>query len=272
MSGADEGYWVLGTRRGAPTPSRTGTAVEDVRNRLREAILAGELRPGEAVTSVQAAERFGVSRTPAREALRMLQEEGFLAGESNQRLRVVEWSPDELEAVFAERILLTVLSTRLTVPSLTDGDLARMDELAGRMTRARDAGDSNAWREADMAFHSMHLHRASETLREDLSRLYERATMFRSIWLRNRDQTLQFATDDHPVILEACRKHDAERAALAAARHLTRVAMTLMVEMAPGHDAVAVREALRMAGSEPQDISPAQRRPSRTKSSLSSSA
>src|SRR5882757_8133251 len=124
MRGADEGYWLLGTRGGGLSPSsRAGTAVEDIRNRLREAILEGELRPGEAVTSVQAAERFGVSRTPAREALRMLQEEGFLTGESNQRLRVVEWSPDELEGVFAERILLTVLSTRLTVPSLSDEDL-----------------------------------------------------------------------------------------------------------------------------------------------------
>jgi DNA-binding GntR family transcriptional regulator len=245
----DEGYWILGAGRAGPRPSRgEATAVETVRNRLREAILRGELQPGEAVTSVQVADRFSVSRTPAREALRMLQEEGFLSGESNQRLRVAEWSPEELEVVFAERILLSVLCTRLTVPQLTDDELDRMELLFARMAAARESDDYEAWRRADVAFHSMHMHRASPGLREDVSRLYERASMFRALWLQSRDKNLHFATDDHPTILDACRERDGDRVALGVARHLTRVALTLMIEIAPGRDAVVVREALRLAG------------------------
>jgi len=211
--------------------SRAGDTVHAMHNDLREAIIRGELQPGAAVTSVEVAERFGVSRTPAREALRMLQEEGFLRGESNQRLRVVEWSADEL-----------------TVPTLTDADIAHMEQLLRSMQAARDDADHDAWRLADVAFHHVHMQGASTTLRADLARLYERASMFRAIWLRNRDQTLSFSMDDHPDILQACRTRDPELGGIAAARHLTRVALTLMTELAPDHEPAIVRQALRLAG------------------------
>jgi len=235
-----------------PTPAG-GSAVQTVRTELRDAILRGDLRPGDAVTSVQVAETFGVSRTPAREALRMLQEEGFLRGELNRRLRVVEWSPEELEAVFAERILLTVLCTRVTIPTLTNADIDDMEALLGDMETARVAGAHDAWRVADIAFHGMHLKGASPTLRADLARLYERASMFRAIWLRSRDQSLSFNMEDHPAILEACRRRDADAGGVAAALHLTRVALTLMGQLAPDREPAAVRQALRLTGRQPAD-------------------
>ena len=229
-------------------PAAAGGSVQSVRAQLRDSIIRGEMRPGEAVTSVQVADRFGVSRTPAREALRMLQEEGYLRGELNQRLRVVEWSGEELEAVFAERILLTVVCTRVTVASLTVDDFTTMQSLLDDMETARAADDHDAWRTADIAFHGMHLKGASATMRADLARLYERAAMFRAMWLGSRDQTLSFSMDDHPSILDACRRRDVEAGGLAAARHLARVALTLLAELAPEWEPAAIRHALRLAG------------------------
>jgi len=240
----------LGIGRTGDSVQRAGDMVQAVRRQLRDAILRGDLAAGEAVTSVGVAERFGVSRTPAREALRMLQEEGFLRGESNQRLRVVEWSPEELETVFSERILLSALCTRLTVAQLTDADIARMEELMDVMDRARIGGDHDGWRLADAEFHAVHLRGASETLQGDLARLFERAWMFRTMWLRGRDQNLSYSLNDHPDILDACRQRQPDVAGLAAARHLTRVALTLMTELAPDHEPATVREALRLAGAE----------------------
>ena len=240
----------LGAERSGDAVQRTGDTVQAVRRQLRDAILRGELAGGEAVTSVGVAERFGVSRTPAREALRMLQEEGFLRGESNQRLRVVEWSPEELETVFSERILLSALCTRLTVPLLTDADVARMEELMGVMDSARANGDHEGWRVADADFHDIHLRGASGTLRADLARLFERSWMFRSMWLRNRDESLSYSLNDHPDILDACRQRRPDLGGLAAARHLTRVALTLMTELAPDREPATVREALRLVGAE----------------------
>jgi DNA-binding GntR family transcriptional regulator len=248
MGHQTDGQPHAGTEVSGESPRFAGTAVQNVKAQLREEIIRGDLRPGDALTSVQVAERFGVSRTPAREALRMLQEEGFLTGELNRRLRVVEWSADELEAVFAERIMLTVLCTRLTIPALTDADVERMQSLMQEMSAARGAEDYEAWRKADVAFHHMHMKGASETLRSDNARLYERASMFRAIWLRSRDQAFAFNMEDHPAILEACRQRDAEAGGLAAALHLTRVALTLMTELAPEREPAAVRLCLRLAG------------------------
>lgn len=246
--------------RGSDGIQRSGDMVQAVRRQLRDAILRGDLAAGEAVTSVGVAERFGVSRTPAREALRMLQEEGYLRGESNQRLRVVQWSPEELETVFSERILLSALCTRLTVAKLTDADTEHMQQLMDVMDNAQASGDHDGWRLADTEFHAVHLQGASETLRSDLARLYERAWMFRTMWLRGRDHSLSYSLNDHPEILDACRNRRPELAGLAAARHLTRVALTLMAELAPDHDPATVREALRIAGAEGvSPIRPAER-------------
>jgi DNA-binding GntR family transcriptional regulator len=262
---------VAGDVQDPPTPDggaeattegrRAYTAVQNVHSQLREAIIRGDLRPGEAVTSVEVAERFGVSRTPAREALRMLQEEGFLRGDRGHRLRIVEWSAEELESVFAQRILLSVLSTRLTIPTLKEQDLSRMEALMSRMANAREAGEHEAWRVADIEFHQIHMQGASETLLSDIRRLYERASMFRAIWLRSRDHSLSYSLNDHPLILERCRAGDADGGGAAAALHLTRVALSLMTELAPDREPAAIRQAFRLAGGMSEAVGPTNKRP-----------
>jgi DNA-binding GntR family transcriptional regulator len=244
-----EDPWRLGVEFSTLADGESDTSTNRVRQALRAEILSGELAPGSVVNSVNIAERFGVSRTPVREALRSLFEEGYLVGEERKRYEVVQPSVEELEAVFAERMFLTVICTRLTVPKLTEAELDRMRRLLALMTELREAGEHQLWREVDNAYHSIHVKHASPTLRADLSRLFERSSMFRAIWLRNRNNTLTFATDDHPVIMDACEQRDADRASLVAARHLMRVAMTLCAEIAPGHNLDALGELLRMAGS-----------------------
>jgi DNA-binding GntR family transcriptional regulator len=244
-----EDSWRLGVEFSTFSDSESDTSTNRVRQALRAEILSGELAPGTVVDSVNVAERFGVSRTPVREALRSLYEEGYLVGQERKRFEVVRPSVEELEAVFAERMFLTVICTRMTVPKLTSDELDRMRRLLKLMTELREAGEHQLWREVDNAYHSIHVKHASPTLRSDLSRLFERSSMFRAIWLQSRNNTLTFATDDHPVIMDACEQGDADRASLVAARHLMRVAMTLCAEIAPGHNLEALNELLRMAGS-----------------------
>jgi DNA-binding GntR family transcriptional regulator len=244
----NEDPWRLGVDSTNSSESAEESSTDKVRQNLRLEILSGKLAPGTFVDSVTVAERFGVSRTPVREALRALIEEGYLVGQKSKRVEVVRPSVDELEAVFAERMFLMVISTRLTVPKLTQAELDRMQALLNLMAELRAAGEHAHWRHADNAFHSTHVKHVSESVRNDHSRLFERSSMFRAIWLRNRNNTLTFSIDDHPLILEACIERDANRAALLAARHLMRVAVTLCAEIAPGRDLNALREVLRMAG------------------------
>lgn len=232
-----------------PSGARTGGTVVVIRNMLRTAIINGELSPGSPLSSVKLAHTYGVSRTPMREALRMLQEEGFVAIESNQRARVATWSADELEALFAQRILLTALCTNLTVPRLATSDIDRMGHLLEDLEHAEANDDRDAWRAADVEFHHIHMMLAPQALLADAQRLYDRALMFRYMWLGQRKTAISPSADDHPQLLEACTRRDHSLAATTAAQHLARVALTLTTQVDPGRDPAPVREALRLVTS-----------------------
>lgn len=226
---------------------RVGGTMLDVRDEIRRAIISGELAPGSTISSVQLAQKYGVSRTPLREALRMLQQQGFVTIEPNQRPRVATFSTEELEAVFAQRILLGALCTTITVPQLTPTDVERMAELIADLARAEADDDHDRWRQIDDRFHRSHYALAPAALRADLLRLNERAQLFRYMWLGQRHSTMALAMDDHPAIYEACASGDGHRAATLVARHFATVAIALLARLDPTHEPIAVREALRIA-------------------------
>jgi DNA-binding GntR family transcriptional regulator len=223
--------------------------VFEVRDEIRRSIIAGQLEPGSPLSSAKLSAAYGVSRTPIREALRLLQEEGFVSVESNQRPRVSTWSPDELDAVFAQRVLLSAVCTSITVPKLTDRQLLEIRGVLDALDASEAAGDHEAWREADVAFHNSHTALAPVALRADLQRLNTRALMFRYMWLGQRHSTMTLSFNDHDLIYEACVERDAIRAARAVAHHLSTVAITLLARVDPEREPVAVREALRFVGS-----------------------
>src|ERR1700757_5032879 len=108
---------------------------EAVHDELRAAILRNELPAGMILNQVHVAKRLGVSRTPLREAFRMLQREGLIEGESNKRMRVAGLSLEGLEDLYAMRILLEGLAIRLSVPLLTEAALAAIENLLQEMEK-----------------------------------------------------------------------------------------------------------------------------------------
>src|SRR5438093_11282 len=102
-------------------------STEVVHDRLRRAILRGEFDPKVPLSQVKLAARLGVSRTPLREALRMLEREGLIDSEPNRRVRVAALSPTDLEELYATRIVLEALAIKLTVPTLEEEDLAALE-------------------------------------------------------------------------------------------------------------------------------------------------
>src|SRR6202162_2117285 len=90
-------------------------AIPHVHTYLRECILDGTLTPGTKLSQVSLARQLGVSRTPLREVLRMLQEEGLVEIEPKQRTRVAGLDPGELGDIYASRILLETLALSMTI-------------------------------------------------------------------------------------------------------------------------------------------------------------
>jgi DNA-binding GntR family transcriptional regulator len=127
---------------GGPPGAELSTEV--VHDRLRTAILRGEFDPTVPLSQVKLAARLGVSRTPLREALRMLQREGLIDSEPNRRVRVAELSLADLEQLYAARVLIEALAVRMTVPAYTAADLAELKDALAEMTELK-GHDLDKW-------------------------------------------------------------------------------------------------------------------------------
>lgn len=220
--------------------------VHTIHRKLREQILVGHIPAGTFLSQVQLAESFGVSRTPLREALRMLQEEGLIEAESNRRARVATFHLDDLEAIAAQRILLSALATAITVPQLTDADLAGMERTLAAMAGAADRDDAAAWRAADAEFHAAHYSRAPARLHQEVVRLAERNGLYRSVWLRDAPHLEPQTVLEHDRILAACRERNQTEARNGIARHQARIAITVMTHAVPEREPATIRAALQL--------------------------
>jgi DNA-binding GntR family transcriptional regulator len=241
------------TQDGAEVPRSDGDPqaagkpnVDTIHRKLREQILTGHIPAGALLTQVQLAESFGVSRTPLREALRMLQEEGLIQAESNRRARVTTFHLDDLEAIAAQRILLSSLATAITVPQLTSADLAEMEGAIAAMAQATERGDVAAWRSADAAFHAAHYSKAPARLHQEVLRLAERNELYRSVWLRDAPQRDQQTVVEHDRILAACAERNLAEARNGIARHQARIAITVMTHAVPEREPATIRAALQL--------------------------
>ncbi len=113
------------------TGAHEGQHVGPVHERLRAAILRGEIPAGAATSQAALAKELDAGRTPLREALRMLQREGLVISEPNRRVRIAELSGDDAEELYIMRITLEAVAIRITVPTLDLGRLRRARGLHG---------------------------------------------------------------------------------------------------------------------------------------------
>ena len=213
---------------------------------LRESILNGALPPGESLSQVQLASQLGVSRGPLREAVRMLQREGLVEAEVNRRGRVSSFSIDDLEQLYAMRIVHESLAIRINVPRFTKRDidalrgcLRRMEALAGH--------DLRQWQGVDREFHFTLLAHAGDRLMRTIRELYDHADRYRWLYIKGVPRALSIAADEHTAIFEASVDGDAALAAAQLARHLARTALTVLTHHVPEHDPTTVRAAIRLA-------------------------
>ena len=111
-----------------------GQSVAVVHAMLSDAIIGGALPAGSAVSQLALEKDYGVGRTPLREAIRMLQAEGFIVGEPKKRVRIAELTGADAEELFCLRIQLETTAVRQTIPTLSSRDIAEME---GYMARVR---------------------------------------------------------------------------------------------------------------------------------------
>ena len=113
---------------------------------LMNAIMQGQLSPGERLLEVQLADEMGVSRTPVREAIRRLELEGFVVMVPRKGAYVAGLSIDDVESVYEIRTALETLAVRLAAQRMEAADYEQLDELAGKMQQTWQEGDRKSTR------------------------------------------------------------------------------------------------------------------------------
>jgi DNA-binding GntR family transcriptional regulator len=243
-------------RSGAAAGPAQELSTEVVHDRLRQAILRGELDPRTPISQVQLAATLGVSRTPLREALRMLQREGLISSEPNRRVRVAELSMTDLEQLYACRVLVEALAVRVTVPRQEPGDVAELRAALSEMEGLTavpdrpDVRDVDAWEAGHRRYHELLRGRAGERIRRLARDLSDHSERYRRVYMAER-QAWPIAAREHAAILEAFASKDGSAATVLLVRHLARTALTLIASVDPEHEPTAVREALRLVGGSP---------------------
>ena len=221
--------------------------VKLVHQRVRQAILSGDIPAGAQISQVRLAEELGVSRIPLREALRLLEREGLVESEVNLRVRVAALSVSDLEQLYAMRMQLEALGVRLTVPSLKKEDLARLEEILARMDECAKAQDYEGWEVPHRAFHAALVAHAGDRLGGMISQLYDHAERYRRAFMLETSRAWDKSMAEHRDIFEVCKEGDSAAAAERLARHYSVTALSLIAAMAPEHEPLALRTALRMA-------------------------
>lgn len=175
-------------------------------------IIEGRLEPGQDLNSVELSRRFDTSRTPVREALMLLEQEGLVEMKARRRPRVAAPSLQDIRDIYQVRRQLLAMLAGLLVERATDAELA---ELRGRVERMRglaDSGDVDAYFWAHVQLQEwMTEVVGNATLKQILDSLALRTLMLRHLSLTSAGR-LAYSIDDQERLLQACEERDGELA------------------------------------------------------------
>jgi DNA-binding GntR family transcriptional regulator len=230
-------------------PGRAGRSSRDACVRLRAMILSGELPSDSELSQNELAQRLGMSRTPVREALRMLQEQGLVEARPNYRATVLGFNAGALEALYCRRSLMEALGVTITVPLMSEDDLNALERAQHRSAALRSEGDFQKWVVANRDFHRRLVMHAGPDLLATIAADCERSEFYQYLYCEKQGLESWFARPeiDHIELVAAYRARKPGWAARIVAQHLAKTALVLLDQFASGYEPSNLRTALRMS-------------------------
>ncbi|MBT9163781.1 MAG: HTH-type transcriptional repressor RspR [Chloroflexi bacterium] len=202
---------------------------DEVFNRLRQAIISGELRPNQRVVESAIAQKLGISRTPAREGLKQLEMKGYLSRLPTGGLIVTDHSPGQIRNLYEIREAMETMAIRLVCQRVTEEQINTAKEYHARLLETIRNRDGDQFIEFNSAFHTGLLAACGN------DQLFSLIQSFRDQYFDRRIARVFTARDwrvmstEHAGILEAVQERNARRAEKAVRRHL-RTALRLALE------------------------------------------
>ncbi len=199
------------------------TLPEQIAKQLRRNILRGKLLPGTSIKERDNAAELGVSRTPMREAIRILAKEGLVVLRPSRSPIVANPSIEDISDQVEVLLTLEKRSAELACEAATDEDLDRIEGISRRMAELYETTDPLDMFELDMSFHTAvaaasHNRALAETHAAFLARLW-RARYLAAVQRRNRERLI----GEHGAIVEGLRARDPDAVDHAIDAHLTRL-------------------------------------------------
>jgi DNA-binding GntR family transcriptional regulator len=240
---------IASTRLGGWTPE-TGhrTLAEKAFVALHEAIVRGELQPGERLPIEELAEVLDMSPMPIREALRRLDAVGLVENVPHRGARVTELSLEDLRDVYEARLALEPLAVQHAAEHFDQEDAERGQETLAALNKLGDSPTADTWA-AHTAFHfSLYEPAGSDWLMRLIRPLWESSERYRLAAPSKRK--LLMRRDEHERILRACIDHQPAVARAELHNHLTRTANMVARSMGGGDlfEPVTVPKARRRRG------------------------
>ncbi len=190
-------------------------------NTLREAILRGDLVPGERLMELQLASKLGVSRTPIREAIRMLEQEGLAITIPRKGAIVAGMTEKDMQDVLEIREALEELSVQVACDKITDEEVERLRENMESFETSLKSNDIKRMAEADVEFHDV-IYQATDNpkLINMLNNLREQMYRYRVEYLKNPDNHEQLL-QEHAAIYEGILAKDKDAVTQMIRRHIS---------------------------------------------------
>ncbi|MGN0484398.1 MAG: GntR family transcriptional regulator [Lachnospiraceae bacterium] len=191
---------------------------------LREAILKGELKPGEHLMELQLASKLGVSRTPIREAIRMLELEGLAVTVPRKGAEVARMTEKDMEDVLQIREALDELAVKLACELITDEQLVALKQAMDHFEASSASNDVKEIAQADVEFHDV-IYQSTENpkLVTLLSNLREQMYRYRVEYLKDA-KNYPTLIQEHHDIYNGLSSHDTSLAMEAMHRHVVNQA------------------------------------------------
>lgn len=211
---------------------RHQTLREKILETMREAIIKGTLKPGEKVAEPELAERFGISRTPIREAFRQLESEGYLTVIPRKGAVVTGLSERDIEEFYAIKSILEGYAARMAAEKLTEKEIQRLETINERLEKLAEEGDVKTFFRVHSEFHELFIRAAgNEKLAELIDQVGRRFNRLRmaSLSLPGR---MDISVQEHRKIIRAFRDRNGEAADNLVKKTATIGAQVLIESMA----------------------------------------
>lgn len=210
-------------------PSRTRQVFDE----LRMAIVHGELPPNSLYSVTELAGRFGVSRTPVREALIELASMGMVRFERNRGFRILESSARDIKEIFELRILLEVPAARMAAEKATPEDIADLHAILQAMRAAAQRQDEADFRRNDRSFHRSVLLLSGNRRLADFVETLRDLVLVRDATTVGRSESLDGLLAAHEHVFDYIKSGAGQESAEAMEAHLRHTQRMLLGQHEP---------------------------------------